>query len=47
SARSAHSNAYFYGFLKAKRIVLYDTLIKGYTISKTDDNVSSIVFNNS
>ncbi|CAF0757507.1 unnamed protein product [Adineta steineri] len=38
SARSAHSNAYFYGFLKAKRIVLYDTLIKGYTISKTDDN---------
>jgi len=32
SARSTHSNAYFYGFFKAKRIVLYDTLIKGYSI---------------
>ncbi|CAM9090980.1 unnamed protein product [Ectocarpus fasciculatus] len=28
SKRSAHSNAYFYGFFKNKRIVLYDTLIK-------------------
>jgi STE24 endopeptidase len=28
STRSAHSNAYFYGFFKNKRIVLYDTLIK-------------------
>eukprot|EP00808_Paulinella_micropora_P025824 g38423.t1 len=27
SKRSAHSNAYFYGFWKNKRIVLYDTLI--------------------
>ncbi|CAM9198153.1 unnamed protein product, partial [Ectocarpus fasciculatus] len=27
SKRSAHSNAYFYGFFKNKRIVLYDTLI--------------------
>ncbi|KAL7077589.1 hypothetical protein ACQ4LE_002987 [Meloidogyne hapla] len=25
--RSSHSNAYFYGFLKNKRIVLYDTLL--------------------
>jgi STE24 endopeptidase len=40
SARSAHSNAYFYGFLKAKRIVLYDTLIKGYSIHKDKDGVS-------
>ena len=26
SSRSAHSNAYFFGFGKDKRIVLYDTL---------------------
>ncbi|CAF1028333.1 unnamed protein product [Rotaria sordida] len=38
SARSAHSNAYFYGFFKAKRIVLYDTLIKGYSIQETKDD---------
>ncbi|KAK3913363.1 CAAX prenyl protease 1-like protein [Frankliniella fusca] len=30
SKRSAHSNAYLYGFFKNKRIVLFDTLIKGY-----------------
>lgn len=28
SKRSAHSNAYFYGFFNNKRIVLYDTLLK-------------------
>ena len=28
SKRSAHSNAYFYGLFKNKRIVLFDTLIK-------------------
>lgn len=28
STRSAHSNAYMYGFFKNKRIVLYDTLIQ-------------------
>ncbi|CAF0811135.1 unnamed protein product [Rotaria sp. Silwood1] len=38
SARSAHSNAYFYGFFKAKRIVLYDTLIKGYSIHNNKDD---------
>lgn len=27
SRRSAHSNAYFYGFYKNKRIVLFDTLL--------------------
>ena len=27
SSRSAHSNAYMYGFFKNKRIVLYDTLV--------------------
>ena len=31
SKRSGHSNAYFGGFGKAKRIVLYDTLIKELT----------------
>jgi len=30
SKRSAHSNAYMYGFFNNKRIVLYDTLLKGY-----------------
>ncbi|CAF0730097.1 unnamed protein product [Adineta steineri] len=39
SARSAHSNAYFYGFFKAKRIVLYDTLIKGYSTHKNKDKI--------
>ena len=28
SKRSAHSNAYFYGFHKNKRIVLFDTLLR-------------------
>lgn len=31
STRSAHSNAYMYGFFKNKRIVLYDTLIEQCT----------------
>jgi len=39
SARSAHSNAYFYGFFKSKRIVLYDTLIKGYSIHENKADV--------
>lgn len=35
SKRSAHSNAYLYGFFNNKRIVHYDTLIKGYvSVSK-------------
>lgn len=28
SSRSAHSNAYYYGFLGSKRIVIYDTLLQ-------------------
>lgn len=28
SKRSSHSNAYFYGFYKNKRIVLFDTLLQ-------------------
>lgn len=31
SRRSAHSNAYFYGFFNNKRIVLYDTLLQQMT----------------
>mmetsp|Transcript_28722 Transcript_28722/g.46498 ORF Transcript_28722/g.46498 Transcript_28722/m.46498 type:complete len:422 (-) Transcript_28722:331-1596(-) len=38
SKRSAHSNAYFYGFFKSKRIVLYDTLI-----SQMKDNEGGVV----
>lgn len=37
SKRSAHSNAYFYGFGKNKRIVLYDTLIKGFKFPGKND----------
>lgn len=36
SKRSAHSNAYFYGFFNNKRIVLYDTLLKDSKV--TNDN---------
>jgi len=36
SKRSAHSNAYLYGFFNNKRIVLYDTLIKGYVTEDKD-----------
>jgi STE24 endopeptidase len=31
SKRSSHSNAYMYGFYKSKGIVLFDTLIEGYS----------------
>ena len=38
SKRSSHSNAYFYGFYKNKRIVLFDTLLEDYTpINKKSD----------
>lgn len=36
SKRSKHSNAYFSGFGKAKRIVLYDTLIKTLTVDEIE-----------
>jgi len=39
SKRSGHSNAYFSGFGKAKRIVLYDTLIN----SMTPDELASVL----
>jgi len=38
SKRSSHSNAYFYGFLKNKRIVLFDTLLEGYSSCNDADN---------
>uniref|UniRef100_T1JP94 CAAX prenyl protease n=1 Tax=Strigamia maritima TaxID=126957 RepID=T1JP94_STRMM len=34
SKRSSHSNAYFYGFFKNKRIVLFDTLLENYQSEK-------------
>ncbi|XP_075228374.1 CAAX prenyl protease 1 homolog isoform X2 [Lycorma delicatula] len=37
SKRSVHSNAYFYGFFKNKRIVLFDTLLKDYIPSNKDN----------
>eukprot|EP01126_Amoeba_proteus_P008349 TRINITY_DN13089_c0_g1_i1.p1 TRINITY_DN13089_c0_g1~~TRINITY_DN13089_c0_g1_i1.p1 ORF type:complete len:228 (+),score=20.43 TRINITY_DN13089_c0_g1_i1:661-1344(+) len=39
SKRSGHSNAYFYGFHKNKRIVLYDTLIE----QATEDEVVAVL----
>ncbi|KAL3316877.1 CAAX prenyl protease 1, partial [Cichlidogyrus casuarinus] len=39
SKRSAHSNAYFYGFGSNKRIVLFDTLIHGFVFpGKTQED---------
>lgn len=40
SKRSAHSNAYFYGFYKNKRIVLFDTLLEDYTPLNKKENES-------
>ena len=37
SKRSAHSNAYFYGFFNNKRIVLFDTLLQDWE-SKTSES---------
>ncbi len=41
STRSAHSNAYMYGFFKNKRIVLYDTLLNQVRIGSTAGTVPS------
>ena len=38
SKRSAHSNAYFYGFFKNKRIVLYDTLLQDQSPFDKDED---------
>ena len=37
SKRSSHSNAYFYGFHKNKRIVLFDTLIEDFHKKKESE----------
>lgn len=37
SKRSSHSNAYFYGFFKNKRIVLFDTLLAEKPVKKEVD----------
>jgi STE24 endopeptidase len=43
SKRSNHSNAYFYGFFKSKRIVLFDTLIENYApLSQASDESAKI-----
>jgi len=42
SKRSSHSNAYFYGFYKNKRIVLFDTLLEGYKPLSTTDKSCNI-----
>ena len=39
SRRSAHSNAYFSGFGKSRRIALFDTLLEKHT---TDEIVSVV-----
>ncbi len=36
SKRSSHSNAYFYGFFKNKRIVLFDTLLEDHAPMNKD-----------
>jgi len=43
SKRSAHSNAYMYGFHKNKRIVLFDTLLEDYTpVGRKDSDVQEV-----
>ena len=38
SKRSSHSNAYFYGFYKNKKIVLFDTLLSEDVMPKKEDS---------
>jgi len=40
SKRTAHSNAYLFGFWKGMRVVLYDTLFKK---GMTDEEVLAII----
>ncbi|KAL5110498.1 hypothetical protein TcWFU_006155 [Taenia crassiceps] len=47
SKRSSHSNAYFYGFGKNKRIVLFDTLIKGFKMPGAESESSGNADENS
>nr|CDS32581.1 farnesylated protein converting enzyme 1 [Hymenolepis microstoma] len=41
SKRSSHSNAYFYGFGNNKRIVLFDTLIKGFKMPTSEKDTKN------
>lgn len=41
SKRSAHSNAYMYGFWKNKRIVLYDTLLSEEMRQKVQEVIAA------
>ncbi|KAJ8027430.1 CAAX prenyl protease 1-like [Holothuria leucospilota] len=42
SKRSSHSNAYFYGFYKNKRIVLFDTLIEDYKPVESEEEKKEV-----
>ncbi|KAJ7989219.1 hypothetical protein DPEC_G00317230 [Dallia pectoralis] len=42
SKRSSHSNAYFYGFFKNKRIVLFDTLLEDYSPLNKDGQQETV-----
>ena len=45
SKRSSHSNAYFYGFFKNKRIVLFDTLLEDYApANKEEDKKEEVMY---
>jgi len=43
SKRSAHSNAYFYGLFKTKRIVLFDTLLGSEKGSINNDEILAVL----
>lgn len=43
SKRSSHSNAYFYGFHKNKRIVLFDTLIEEFHKKQGADHTQGLI----
>ena len=47
SNRSSHSNAYFYGFFKNKRIVLFDTLFEHTSSANSDEDSDSKKTSNS
>jgi len=43
SKRSSHSNAYFYGFFRFKRIVLFDTLLEKSGVNFTNIYQASLM----
>ena len=44
SKRSSHSNAYFYGFFKNKRIVLFDTLLADNPVKKDEGENGTVEY---